>query len=503
METEKTGIIYCRVSSKDQVDGTSLGSQEKFCLEYAQRNEIKILKTYIERGESAKTANRTEFNNALAFCRDKKNKVSFFIVYKIDRFARNQDDHVTVRAMLRLVKTELRSVTEAIDESPIGRAMEGVLSVFAEFDNNVRTERTKQGMLERIKQGIWVWQSPLGYYRPYKGSNITPEPNRSDLVRLGFEEYSKGTYTYKKITEFLIERGLRTRQGKNPSVSFMQKLLTNPIYYGHISVWGGHKGIFEPLIPESLFLKCQPDYMSSAHASPRSANNPLFPLRKIAVCEECEKSFTGSTSVNRHGSKYPYYHHQHAGCNKGKSIPKESFEQLFVECLDAVTPNANYEKLFKAIVLDEWQNSYKKIDNDNAQIRRDITSLEAERQKIFDFHRAGKYTDDDLFEQKKIINDKIAQKHALIQDKRDEEFEMEEMLDYCFSYVRTIAKSWIRADYPTKLRLQKLTFDGSIKYDGEKFGTPDLRLLYAINQLCGADKSSLVAPRGIGPLLPG
>ena len=140
----------------------------------------------------------------------------------------------------------------------------------------------------------------------------------------------------------------------------MQKLLTNPIYYGHISVWGGHNGTFEPIISESLFLKCQPDYINSAHASPRSANNPLFPLRKLAVCEECGKSFTGSTSVNRHGTKYPYYHHQHSGCSKSKSIPRESFEQLFVECLDSITPKAKYEKLFKAIVLDEWQNRHKK-----------------------------------------------------------------------------------------------------------------------------------------------
>jgi len=70
----KRGIIYCRVSSKDQIDGTSLSSQERFCREYTERNNIKILKTYIEKGESAKTANRTEFNKALAFCSGKKIK---------------------------------------------------------------------------------------------------------------------------------------------------------------------------------------------------------------------------------------------------------------------------------------------------------------------------------------------------------------------------------------------------------------------------------------------
>ena len=503
METEKTGIIYCRVSSKDQVEGTSLGSQERFCKEYAERNGIRILKIYIELGESAKTANRTEFNKALAFCSDKKNNVTFFVVYKLDRFARNQEDHVMVRALLKKAGTDLRSVTETIDESPVGKAMEGMIFVFAELDNNMRTERTKQGMLERLKQGFWNWQAPLGYYRPYKGSNIVPDPQKSGFIRLGFEEYSKGTYTYEKIALFLSDRGLRTKQNKNPSTALMQKILTNPIYYGYIDVWGGHKGAFEPIISENLFRKCQPDYMKSAHAAPRSANNPLFPLRKLVICDECGASLTGSTSRNRHGSKYPYYHHQHAGCKKTRSIPKESFEQQFVEYLDSISPGIKYEKLFKAIVLDEWQNGYKKIDNENAQIRRDITSLEAERQKVFDFHRAGKYTDDDLFEQKKLIEDRISQKHALIQDKRYEEFEMNEVLEYCFSYVRTSAKSWIEADYATKLSFQKLIFADSIKYDGEKFGTPDLRLLYTINQHSRADKSSLVAPRGIGPLLPG
>ncbi len=503
METEKTCVIYCRVSSKDQVDGTSLGSQERLCREYAERNKLKVLKVYIEKGESAKTANRTEFNKALLFCSDKKKDVTFFVVYKLDRFARNQEDHVMVRALLKKAGTDLRSVTETIDESPIGKAMEGMMSVFAELDNNMRTERTKQGMLERVKQGIWVWQAPLGYYRPTKGSNIMPEPKSCDLIRLGFEEYSKGIYTFKAIAKFLNERGLTTRMGKPLTPQFMEKLLRNHIYYGHIEIWGGHKGAFEAIISENLFRKCQPDYKNSPHASPRSANNPMFPLRKLTVCDECETSLTGSTSVNRHGSKYPYYHHQHAGCGKTKSIPKETFEQLFIEYLDAINPDKRYEKLFKAVVLDIWKNNHKSIDDQNANIRREIATLEAERQKVFEFHRSGKYSDDDFLEQKRLVDNKIIQKRNLMQDKQEEEFEMNEALEHCFKYVRTTAKSWIDADYATKLRLQRMIFTGSVKYNGEKFGTPDLRLVYKINQHSRADKSSLVALRRIGLLLPG
>ena len=63
--TERDGIIYCRVSSLEQVDGTSLESQERMCREYAKRENINVLGVFIDRGESAKTADRTEFIKAI------------------------------------------------------------------------------------------------------------------------------------------------------------------------------------------------------------------------------------------------------------------------------------------------------------------------------------------------------------------------------------------------------------------------------------------------------
>src|SRR3989338_1008147 len=162
----KTGIIYCRVSSMEQVEGTSLEMQERLCLEYAVRLGIQESKVFIDKGESAKTANRPEFMKAITLCSNKKKPINYFIVYKLDRFARNQDDHVTVRATLRKFGTELKSVTEPINDTPMGRAMEGMLSVFAELDNNIRTERAKSGMMEQLKKGIWVWPARFGcYYR--------------------------------------------------------------------------------------------------------------------------------------------------------------------------------------------------------------------------------------------------------------------------------------------------------------------------------------------------
>jgi len=494
--SQKTGILYCRVSSKEQVENTSLESQERYCREYATRNDIAISDVYVDKGESAKTADRPEFMKAISFCINKNNRVDYFIVYKLDRFARNQDDHVMVRAKLRQGGTELRSVTEPINETPVGRAMEGMISVFAEFDNNVRTERTKGGMLERIKQGVWVWQAPLGYYRVAKGANITPDPNSAPLIRLGFEEWTKGTHSYHSLAQFLARKGLKTRHGRKPFAQLVEAMLRNSIYCGVINVWGGqYEGSFAPIVSKELFNRCQKGYnRRKARFAHRSKSNPTFPLRRMTICGFCNASLTGSVSTGSKGMKYAYYHHQKQECSQAQFIPKDTFEQNFVEYLESITPDAQYEKLFKAIVLDIWKNNYKNLDATNERIRRNIKQLEEERQRVFDLHRSGTYSDEDFTEQKRLVNQKIIDQRCMIQDTQVEEFNMEEALDYCFRFVRSTAATWLRlkAKYDIRLRFQKMIFEKNIRFDGKKFGTATLTPVYKLNQEYHDKKSDLV-----------
>ena len=500
---KKTGIIYCRVSSQEQVLGTSLVMQERYCREYAQRENIEIIgRPFIEEGESAKTANRTEFKKALNFCTNKKKPVDYFIVYKIDRFARNQDDHAITQTFLKRYNTKLRSVTEHIDESPVGRAMEGMLSVFAEFDNNVRSARSKSGMEERVRQGIWVWPAPLGYKRLTKGGNLVVDDNFAPYIRLAFEEYAKGTHSYRSLSEFLTGRGFRTRTGKKSCMQLMEKILHNPIYYGVMRAFGNEiKGEFAPIIDRELFLRCQPELRNKFRSGKRDTANPTFPLRRFALCPECGVGLTGSTSTGRKGVKYPYYHHQKQGCSAAISIPKKTLEQNFVEYIHSISPTQKYEKVFRAVVLDVWQSNYKKLDGENARIRKEIEVLEGERQRVFDLHRTRKYTDQEFLGQKDIINFKIEEKKLLLEDKRVEEFNMEEALDYSFRFVRNSAQTWVElSDLPMhRARFQKQIFPEKVIFDGKKFGTAKTSLIYKINQQTGADKSKVVTLPGIEP----
>src|SRR5439155_11739320 len=96
----KNGIIYCRVSSKEQIEGTSLESQELACGEFARSKGIEIQRVFVERGESAKFADRTELLELLDYCRKRKGELDVLLVWKLDRLARNVNDHFNIKATL-------------------------------------------------------------------------------------------------------------------------------------------------------------------------------------------------------------------------------------------------------------------------------------------------------------------------------------------------------------------------------------------------------------------
>jgi site-specific DNA recombinase len=506
METilQKTGVMYCRVSSAEQVAGTSLEMQQRTCREWAERENIKIVHTpFIEEGESAKTANRTEFQKALAFCAAKKPKVDFFIVHKLDRFARSQEDHAVTQAFLKKHGTRLRSVTEQIDETPVGKAMEGMLSVFAEFDNNVRASRSKSGMVERLKQGVWVWAAPIGYKRLTQGGNLVADEERAPYVRLAFEEWAKGTYSLRSLSDFLYERGFRTHKNGKLRSQQIHNLLHNPLYVGIMRMGDiEFQGSFSSIVDEELYFKCQSRIRRKFSPSNPVSINPHFPLRRFAVCTECKTGLTGSFSTGRKKVRYPYYHHHKQNCPLATSLSKVVVEQSFTELLEEVSPkHKGYEKAFKAIVMDRWQANYKKLDAENSLLRKEIIALENERQRIFDLHRSGTYSDGEFVEQKDYINQLLQQKKQLSEEKRIEEFNMETALSYCFEFVRDSGDTWnsFNEEPDYRLRFQKMIFPEKVTFDGKKFDTTKMSIVYELNQTTGTDLQNLVRPPGLEP----
>src|SRR5216117_234381 len=204
-------VIYIRVSTKEQTENLSLSTQLKACEEYCERQGFEILARFREEGESAKTADRTELQKLLQYCRLHKGRVQFVVVFNLTRFAREKYDHFALRAHLKSLGISLRSATEPIDDTSTGKLMEGVLAAFAQFDNDVRSDRTRAGMRAALELGRWTFLAPIGYLNAPRsnGASLMVDPERGPLVRRAFEEFGTGRFTQEEVRATVTRLGLR------------------------------------------------------------------------------------------------------------------------------------------------------------------------------------------------------------------------------------------------------------------------------------------------------
>ena len=212
-------VIYTRVSSDEQVKGTSLDFQEKICRQYCNDKGIEVLAVFREEGASAKSADRKEFLRAVEFCR--KHKANAFIVAKVDRFARNTDDHFAVRKILAGFGTSLHSVTEPIGEKPVEKLFETLLAGFSDFDNAIRKGRCSDGMSSRINMGIYPWKAPVGYACQNfkkKGEKKTeadpPDENTFPIIQRALKEFKNGNISKAELGRQIDKWGLKKVRGK-------------------------------------------------------------------------------------------------------------------------------------------------------------------------------------------------------------------------------------------------------------------------------------------------
>ena len=109
----------------------------------------------------------------LAYIAERKGELGTLVVHKLDRLSRNTDDQYAVMSQLRRAGVELRSATENIDSTPVGKLSRSLLWAVAEFDNSVRAERIRECMVARFRDGHWPFQPPLGYL-PTPGERGVP-----------------------------------------------------------------------------------------------------------------------------------------------------------------------------------------------------------------------------------------------------------------------------------------------------------------------------------------
>jgi site-specific DNA recombinase len=378
-------VIYVRVSTKEQTENLSLPTQVRACEDYCRHQGFQVLERFHEEGESAKTTDRSQLQNLLKYCRTQKGKVHFVVVYNLTRFAREKYDHFALRAHLKSLGISLRSATEPIDDTSTGKLMEGVLAAFAQFDNDVRSDRTRAGMRAALELGRWTFPAPIGYLKAPKwsGKSLVPDPERAPLIARAFEELATGRFTKQKVIARMTEAGLRTRRGLVLSPQSFGQMVRNSIYIGMIESQGygvSTRGDFEPLVDEATFYRVQAvlDW-PRRRGRTATAESSGFSAQRIRACQTCGRPLTGSWSKGRNGH-YAYYHCQRQ-C-RAVNVSKVKLEGAFVDELALLQPTPGYMRLLKDRILHVWEQRRAEANDRTAEQQRRVSAIQQKMDKL-------------------------------------------------------------------------------------------------------------------------
>jgi len=495
-------VIYCRVSTKDQVVNFSLSTQENACREYCDKHGFRVTKVFVEEGESAKTANRTKFKEMLEYCRENKSRVGWVVVYSVSRFARSVRDHSITRAHLETMQISLRSVTEPFDETPQGKCMEGMLSVFSQFDNDVRAERTVVGMKAAIQAGKWTFKAPLGYRNA--GRNVSPsliaDPERGPLVRQAFELFSTGLHTKQKVLEMINTAGLRTINGTKVSGQTFEQILRKPVYAGWVVVsdWSERqRGDFEPIVSEEVFERVQALLNGRCvSVMPRMRSNPDFPLRHFVKCGCCGRPLTASWSTGRK-KKYGNYRCQNKQCER-VNITKAEMESAFVVFLEKLRPKPQFLNLLGEIVLDVWKEKQAQNLAHASSLKNHIEDLEQRRERLVDTFVYKKAIDQNTYQRElDKLNEQIVLAEMAENDAKLEGYDVESVLNFAAHVILNASRLWLESSSEQKERLQKVLFPKGVVFTKKGYGTTEICPFFNLIPKNEVEKNGLATLPGI------
>ena len=510
MTLNKRGVIYYRVSTEDQAQfGVSLEQQRKNCLNYAEGNNIEIIKMFHDDGVSAKTADRPCLQEMLKLCSKKNSKIDCIIVYKIDRLSRNVNDYSNITILLNKLNIKLISTTEAIDNTPTGKFIGNIMAANAQFDNDTKSQRITDCLREKREQGYWCGKAPIGYLNTinkFGKKIIIIDKKRAPLIKWIFEKFSTGIYTLEELRIMINKKGLRSSRKNEISPQTMSKIIKRKFYIGIMTVKGEeYESNCEHIISNQIFYRCQNILTKKNRADNISKNqaNEDFPLRHFIICAYCGRPLTAYFATGRWGGKYPYYRCYNKNCDSKKSITKKKLEEDFLHYLEEITPKKTFLNPFKAIIIDIWGKRYKELNKDRKNTLKVLGNLKEEKIELINMKRKELLSDEDFKEVFGRLKQKILNKQIILDENEIKEFDIDETVTYVFDFIATIPEYWNRSNYNQKIKIQGLIFPEKPTYDYNRFQTPNISLVFAKKRELATAKSPIVPPRGIEPLLPG
>lgn len=296
----KRAALYIRVSTQEQAqEGYSIGAQKERLVAYCKAHDWIISDIYVDGGFSGSNLNRPGIQKLMG----ETDKFDVVLVYKLDRLSRSQRDTLyLIEESFLPHHVDFVSMQESFDTStPFGKAMIGLLAVFAQLEREQIKERTRMGRLERAKAGLYQGGGsiPTGY--DYKDGKLVINYYEAEQVKKMFEWYIAGESLY-NVAAKLLEAGYTNRKGKPYEWGTVRCILNNPTYLGTIHYDGVVvENAHEAIVSEEQFQAVQSIMKKRRNA----AGNPFhkeYLLTGMLFCGCC-----GSRYFRRNAGKYTYY----------------------------------------------------------------------------------------------------------------------------------------------------------------------------------------------------
>ena len=401
-------VSYLRVSTREQAErggteeGFSIPAQREANQRKAEELGARVVREFVDAGESARSADRDGLQDMLAFIT--ATRVQFCIVHKLDRLARNRADDVKIHEALINAGVTLVSATESIDQTPSGMLVHGIMSSIAEFySRNLATEVTK-GLTQKLAQGGTPMRAPVGYLNVRRTDDqgrevrtVEVDPERAPLIRWAFETYAQGESSVSGLLRDLTARGLTTvpspkRPSKPLGKNTLYKLLTNPYYAGVIRYKGAlHPGAHEPLIEPTLFDQVQ-SLLKARNAQATRHVQHAHHLKGLLHCGSCGSRMLLDFATNPRGTTYAYFvcsgrAAKKTACTR-RAVPVQVAERLVEDSYASITISEDDYRHLAAEVDAAFDKRGAGQDQEFVDLTANRARLQAESDKLLAAHFA-------------------------------------------------------------------------------------------------------------------
>lgn len=374
--------IYTRVSTMEQADeGYSISEQQDKLKKYCDIKDWKVARVYTDPGFSGSNVNRPSLQQLISDC--KNHMFDAVLVYKLDRLSRSQKDTLyLIEDVFNKNGVDFISLSENFDTSTaFGKAMIGILSVFAQLEREQITERMTLGRVGRAKAGkAMSWSNcPFGYTIQKEIYEI--DPFRAEIVKRIYRDYLAGI-SITSIKNNLNEEG---HVGKDINWSYrtVRQILDNIVYAGYIKYKNEiYPGLHRPIVSLSDYKKVQAE-LEKRRITQAELHNPRpfrtkYMLSGLMRCGYCNSVLQIRTIIYRNGKRSHRYH-----CPSSKPHKNSPYKRHDFDCGFKFVKKTEIESL----VIDEIKklplNMDKVINNqENKDVAKEIQAVKSELQQV-------------------------------------------------------------------------------------------------------------------------